>query len=298
MPSAPRSTNGPLLLLPGSLLAPSPRSPPFLLTTLSPFRESTVPQFIERCHFGTSEAHDESFRMALLFPKRRTARQFLPGTTFALNPAETGPTRPQRIAAWRQAGRTVFETDGSKVIDLIDKFHSVVAELQHESRVVVTCAWVGAPATHEQVRAAEARLGARLPAELAEFYRAANGLQLRWSPAERPGLILDGTPLAPSEMALMEDTGCINILPLVHLGRRIAAGQQTDEQVMVDGECWPLYDLRMGFHVVDFYSSLGFSGLLRLGRSFDTRMLAFVDFGATFPDQAAAGFRAHLERAL
>lgn len=85
--------------------------------------------------------------------------------------------------------------------DWHSRLTAMVEALQHHPQVTVGKAEIAAAATAEQLSAAETAAGGALPADLAAFYREANGFVLEW---KTRGKIANGATVA----------GAVNLLPI------------------------------------------------------------------------------------
>lgn len=101
------------------------------------------------------------------------------------------------------------------VVDMdtyIDRFHSMVKELDHHPDILVTHYHRGSPASDQDIQAAERICGKELPESMKKFYKAANGLSLSWIKKDRARDGIDEQVVVPH----ISDTENQEVLPDYH----------------------------------------------------------------------------------
>jgi hypothetical protein len=192
--------------------------------------------------------------------------------------------------------------------DQVARFTLMVEELKrHTDRLVLLGYTVFPPASADTIELVEAELGFSLDESIRAFFRAANGLQLRWKLKNSPGFDpkrdkFDFEPfdwLFPWEEYL-PDTGLVNILPIEEtFGRNwkdlVWFDSEANQSIDFLGVQYDRRDFKKNIKPFDLFSKAYSMAFFVGDRDSNLKVILGEDHNAYFTSSKVTDFESYIE---
>jgi hypothetical protein len=193
--------------------------------------------------------------------------------------------------------------------DFVERFKAMVDELKEHPRVAVTHYWVGEPVSEEDIAEVEEALGFELDAQIKDFYRQADGLQVRWMDRLGESYVADRDDEMSTERGTYicgdndDAMGVIDILPLREVFLTDQEGMlyhdwMEDSDTEFRGESLNLMEFSKAIHPFENFSFYNSAAFYAGDEEPGITVVVGDDHNATFTSSRITDFASYLEFSL